>query len=261
MSQAGRPAYLELRLEEHKPTRVRLKDGTRLDEPAGIEGYLDRIRPSSQFKNNLYLSTHDGYIFFTSAAQAEPPPPPGPPPDVSDPDALRREEALRGARQILSAYGMCDMRSIVAVRRAFQTIPLLIEEVDVRDTPEWEDTPGFWEAVEHFDEDHRDPGGPEGLKKMGDALTMRMRRSFELVLKSGHVVRFEVSGSTVRTPSVYADVSVGIFLPVCPGVDITIAAAHFILEETAPGRCTERDGCYARSDRSSQNHTTQTYRP
>lgn len=189
---AGKPVHLELRLEEHRTTRVHLKDGTRLDEPAGVEGYLDRIRPNLQFKEALYLATHDGYIFFANAAQAYPPPPPGPPPEVNDPGALRRSEALRGERQVLAANGMCDLRSVVAVRRAFQAIPRHTEQVDFRDHPEWEDTPGFWEAVEQDDEDHRDPGGPKGLAKTSDAAKMRLRRSFELVLKSGRVVRFEV---------------------------------------------------------------------
>lgn len=164
-----------------------------MDEPPGIEGYLDRIRPNSQTKQSLYLSTHDGYIFFTNVAQANPPPPPGPPTDASDPDAIRQAEVLRGARQIMTATGMCDLRSIVAVRRAFQVIPRHTEEVNFRDTPQWEDTPGFWENVEHYDEDHRDPGGSEGLAKTSEAAFVRMRRSFELVLKSGRVVRFEVS--------------------------------------------------------------------
>ena len=191
--QAGKPACLELRLTEHRPTRIHLKDGTRLDEPPGIEGYIDRIRPNSQMKQSLYLSTYDGYIFFVAATQANPPPPPGPPTDTSDPDAIRQAEVLRGARQIMTASGMCDLRSIIAVRRAFQLIPRHVEEVDLRDTPQWEDVPGFWDNVEHYDEDHRDPGGVEGLAKMSDTAFTRMRRSFELVLKSGSVVRFEVS--------------------------------------------------------------------
>lgn len=190
--QAGKSAHLELRLEEHRPTRVHLKDGTRLDEPPGIEGYLDRIRPNSQLKQSLYVSTHDGYIFFINPTAANPPAPPGPPPDVSDPDALLSAEAVRGARQVLAANGICDLRSIVAVRRAFQVIPRQTEEVSFRDTPPWEDTPEFWAAVEHYEEDYRDAGGAEGLSKAADATQMRVRRSFEVVLKSGRVLRFEV---------------------------------------------------------------------
>ncbi|GJE98302.1 hypothetical protein PsYK624_145290 [Phanerochaete sordida] len=191
IKQAGKPAHLELRLEEHRTTRIHLKDGTRLDEPAGVEGYLERIRPNSTMKQALYLSTHDGYLFIANAAQALPPPPPGPPPEVDDPNALHAAEALRGARQVLAAHGLCDLRSIVAVRRAFQVMPPRTADVDATAVPQWEDAPGFWEAVEQDDEDHRDAGGAEGLAKALDTLQMRRRRSFELVLTSGQVVRFE----------------------------------------------------------------------
>lgn len=172
------------------PTRITLKDGTRLDEPPGIEGYLDRIRPNSQMKQALYLTTHDGYLFFVAASHANPPPPPGPPEDDHTED-LRRAEAIRGGRQILHASRMCDLRNIVVVRRAFQLVPIHTEQVNVKDTPEWDDIDGFWENVESFDEDHRDPGGEEGLSKLGDKVQMRLRRSFEFLLKNGRVVRLE----------------------------------------------------------------------
>ncbi|KAI0345763.1 hypothetical protein BDW22DRAFT_1324984 [Trametopsis cervina] len=194
MKQAGQPAHLEVRLQEHRSTRVVLKDGTRLDEPSGIEGYVDRIRPNSQVKQALYLSTHDGYIFSLSTTQASPPPPPGPPDDDMQADKLRRAEALRGARQILHATRMSDLRDVVAVRRAFQLVPRATEEVNVDATPEWEDASGFWENVESFDDDHRDPGGEEGLAKFSKAAEkaqLRVRRSFELVFKTGQVVRLE----------------------------------------------------------------------
>lgn len=233
--QGGKPAHLELRLTDHRPTRIHLKDGTRLDEPPGVEGYLDRIRPNSQLKNPLYLSTHDGYIFFTNAAQAIPPPPPGPPADVLDPVALRRAEALRGAKQILAATGMCDLRSIVAVRRAFQVIPRQTDEVNFRDVPEWEDTPGFWENVEHYDEDHRDPGGSEGLAKVSDTAMARVRRSFELVLKSGRVVRFEVCYHRYSLRWRMLTFYVGVFCAICPRMDCPPETAHILLEETSSG--------------------------
>jgi hypothetical protein len=205
-----------------------------LDEPPGVEGYLDRIRPSSQLKHSVYMSTHDGYIFFINTAQACPPPPPGPPLDVSDPDALRHSEALRGTRQILAASGMLDLRSIVTVRRAFQIIPLHTEEVEYRDRPEWEDTPQFWEAVEHFDEDHRDPGGSEGLTKAEDSVTMRMRRSFELVLKSGRIVRFEVR-VTCQFLLDNTEHHSGIFMPICTRMDLPPTTPRLVLEEASPG--------------------------
>lgn len=173
-------------------TRIRLKDGTRLDEPPGVEGYADRIKPNSQLKQATYLATHDGYLFFIGANFANPPAPPGPPTDV-DPDTLRQAESIRGAKQILSATGMTDLRRVIAVRRAFQIIPRQMEQVSVQDVPQWEEAEGFWDNVEHFDEDHRDVGGSEGLAKAADSGQMRVRRSFELLMESGRVMRFEVS--------------------------------------------------------------------
>jgi hypothetical protein len=199
----GQPAHLELRLQEHRSTRVVLKDGTRLDEPSGIEGYVDRIRPNSQTKQAIYISTHDGYIFFLPTAHANPPQPPGPPDEDMQADNLRRAEALRGGRQILYASRMSDLRDIIAVRRATQLVPRHKEEVNVSDTPEWEDIEGFWENVESFDEDHRDVGGDDGLakiSKVSEKAQMRVRRSFELLFKTGQVVRFEVRAvAAVRT--------------------------------------------------------------
>lgn len=72
----------------------------------------------------------------------------------------------------------------------------------VEDRPEWEDAEGFWEAVESFEEDLRDCGGDEGLArvgKAGDRAVLKVRRSFELVFKTGQVVRFEVRGLPSET--------------------------------------------------------------
>ena len=166
-----------------------------MDEPPGIEGYVERIKPNTQLKQALYLSTHDGYIFFIAPSQANPPPPPGPPDEHLQPEDLRTAEAIRGGRQILHAAHMCDLRDIVAVRRATQLIPRHTEEVGLKNTPEWEDSEGFWENVESLEEDHMDSGGDEGLAKVSkasDKARLRVRRSFELLTKTGQVVRFEV---------------------------------------------------------------------
>ena len=187
--------HLELRLEQHSLSRIRLKDGTRLDEPPAIEGYLDRIRPTSQLKNSMYLSTHDGYLFFTSAVQALPPPPPGAVPLTGnlDLDPLRRE-VLRGAQQIIRASGMTDLRNVLVVRRAFQMVPRQREDVAAPDPSgtAWEDEARFWAQTESFADDHDDVGGEEGLAKAPDRPERRLRRCFEILLTSGHVVRFEV---------------------------------------------------------------------
>ncbi|THH01570.1 hypothetical protein EW026_g1154 [Hermanssonia centrifuga] len=124
--------------------------------------------------------------------QAHPPPPPGPSIGVNDSQALNTSETIRGARQVLEATGMTDLRNVVAVRRAFQVIPSQSEEVAAHDVPEWEDGESFWENVDTYDDDYRDGGGEEGLANVQDKQQRQVRRSFELLLKSGRIMRFEV---------------------------------------------------------------------
>jgi len=50
---------------------------------------------------------------------------------------------------------------------------------------------GTW-AVERTDSDNEDEGGDQGLEKTTDKPKLRMKRSFELMLKTGQIVRFEV---------------------------------------------------------------------
>lgn len=201
LTQAGQPAHLEFRRKRHVPTRLRLRDGTRLDEPLAVEGFLDRIRPNSQLKQSIYLVTHDGYLFTLSPARAQPPPAPGAPQSAPAPapgdtpdgtDTRRKEEVRRGRLQILEATGVSDLRSIVAVRRAFQVVARQTEPVDLEDVGDWEDAQDFWAEVERSGSDDEDAGGDTGLAGVRDKGRLRMRRSFELVLASGRVHRFEV---------------------------------------------------------------------
>ncbi|TBU28603.1 Pleckstrin homology domain-containing protein [Dichomitus squalens] len=205
LKQGEQPAHLEFRLKQHYPTRLHMKDGTRLDEPVAIEGYLDRIRPNSQLKQSLYLVTHDGYLFSLTPAHAHPPQPPGAPgmpsstPEgtlysLSSPgsvDTRRKADVRRGRLQILEATGAFDLRSIVAVRRAFQMVPQAREQGTVPQNTDWEDTEVFWEQVDRSESDDEDDGGESGVSKSKDKSRLRMRRSFELVLVSGRVLRFE----------------------------------------------------------------------
>ncbi|KAF9808582.1 hypothetical protein IEO21_07826 [Rhodonia placenta] len=147
LNQHGKGAHLEVRLKEHFPTRLHLKDGTVLDEPPAVEGYLERIRPNSQLKQSVYLTIHNNYIFAVPIAHAHHPRPPGFLTPGTDADSLRESEVQRGAQQILHATGMTDLRNIIAVRRAFHIA--------------------------------QDKG------------SLHMRRSFELLLTTGNVVRFE----------------------------------------------------------------------
>lgn len=154
-----------------------------------MEGYLDRIRPNTQTKRAVYLATHDGYLFSMPPKHGFPPNPPGIHPESSETVSARDAEIRRGSKQILESNGVSDLRSIIAVRRAFQLIPR--HEENLQRVGVDEDV-GLWEHVERCDSDDEDGGGEEVLAKYPDKPRQRMKRSFELLLTSGHVVRFEV---------------------------------------------------------------------
>lgn len=170
----------------HISAGQRLQDGSRLEEPPGLEGYLDRIKPRTQNREPVYLSTHHGYLFTLSPDSAHPPVPPG----IQAPSG--QTETWRGSQQVMNAFGVSDVRSIVAVRRAFQPVPEPSHSLtDEAQTPGYRTT--TLEVEEATESDGEDEGGPAGLAKAADKPKMSMLRSFELLLKSGHVVRFEVS--------------------------------------------------------------------
>lgn len=186
---------LELRVARHSLTKARLADGTDLMEPPSIEGYLYRIKPSTQTRSNIYVSSHDGNLFTMTPAHAFPPPVPQLPEELtikseSKNSALTREiEVTRGAQQILHATGYVDIRDISVVRRASeiltpQSCPALGEGEMILQLPDDSDLLDM--PNEH------DPGGEEFLSQSTDWANERLKRSFELVMRSGAVMRFEV---------------------------------------------------------------------
>ncbi|EJD50692.1 hypothetical protein AURDEDRAFT_83726 [Auricularia subglabra TFB-10046 SS5] len=149
LRQAAASNSLEIRLAQHFPTKLVLRDGKVLMEPPAIEGYLHYVRPNGN-RARTYLASHDGNIFSLPFARANPPPPPAPPIIVDGGPRCAvspASEVRRGAEQMLAAEGFLDVRSIVHVRRA--------------ETPQ--------------------------------VAQVRMKRSFELCLRSGQVMRFEAN--------------------------------------------------------------------
>ncbi|THH16545.1 hypothetical protein EW146_g4095 [Bondarzewia mesenterica] len=206
LRQAGKAAHLEIRMGEHLPSRLHLKDGTQLEEPPGIEGYVDRIKPTTQARQSLYLTTHDGLLFSLPPPRAYPPRLPGslPQPPSSGEDSyasMRDEEVRRGAQQVFEARGVTDLRNILMVRRAFQVVPHVQENIDGRPRRQGGHSEDEYEQeltaqVELGEGEEEDVGGQEGLGKLGpDRARGRMRRCFELVMRTGRVVRFEVVAS------------------------------------------------------------------
>ena len=188
---------MEIRVKVHNPSRLHLKDGTRLDEPLGIEGYLDRIKPATQTKQPMYVSTHEGYIFAMSPEHAYPPSPPGTSSEILSPKELREVEFYRGTKQLLTAHGVLDLRNILAVRRAFHHTPRHTHEDSVND-----DEVGVWQELERTESDDEDRGGEEGVATAPDKPRKHMRRSFELLMVTGHVVRLEVSSPTIAKETI-----------------------------------------------------------
>lgn len=186
-----------------------MKDGSRLIEPTAIEGFVDRIRPNTQTRQSVYLVTHDGYLFCSPSARSHAPSPPGVSSlttsgSTDDSSSIRDAEVRRGARQILESEGMTDMRSIIAVRRAFHLSARRREDAPTsvglaqlnRKSKPWEEDETFQEEVQQTASDHEDEGGEEGLNAAGTApakTSLKMKRSFELVMKTGQIVRYEVS--------------------------------------------------------------------
>ncbi|KAI5829238.1 hypothetical protein K523DRAFT_41834 [Schizophyllum commune Tattone D] len=274
LKQGRTPTHLEIRLGRHYPEHLRTSasrhDSTdanrheptgvnkcdpsskRVDEPLSIEGYVDRIRPNTQTKDPMYLSTHDGFLFFVDQGVAQPPQPPGfvqlparegvegggerageggtsvhagggsvhanggsvhangssvhasavgpgeattaAHPSLEDyANILRRSEVRRGARQVMAAHAVCELRAIVAVRRAFQVVPPRAHDVrEAHAEAEDEMVISGMRDEQAEGDDHADAGGEEGLlEQAGDRGHKKMRRSFELLLKNGHVMRFE----------------------------------------------------------------------
>ena len=73
LKQVRNPAVLELRPAAHYPTSVRLANGSVLEEPAAVEGYVWRVKPVSGALTRLYLTTHDGHLFVSKPSRAFPP--------------------------------------------------------------------------------------------------------------------------------------------------------------------------------------------
>ncbi|KAG6866302.1 hypothetical protein C0991_006398 [Blastosporella zonata] len=195
LKQSSRPPCLEIRLADHYPTYIHLKNGNRLQEPPAIEGYVERIRPNSQLRQSLYLSTHDGNLFVMTPNHAFPPSPPGLAKNIGDvkifAESLRKSEVHRGAMQVMHAIGVNDLRSILVIRRASRPMPESMhrERSNVDDSDIWA---SIWaQSEERTAVDEGDEGGEAGLDKAEDKIHLRMRRSFELLLNTGHVVRFE----------------------------------------------------------------------
>ncbi|KAJ7758493.1 Pleckstrin homology domain-containing protein [Mycena maculata] len=195
MQQSTGSPQLEVRLAQHSLQHLVLKNGTRLPEPPAIEGYLERIRPNSQTKHLIYLVTHDGNLFSLTPEHAHPPAPMGIGASAETADALRLSEVQRGTQQLMEATGVSDMRTILAVRRAFQPVaPVSHSDPDPGEDQSYV---SLASRIQRSDSDDEDEGGEDALRSASDKSYLRMKRSFELLLKNGNIIRFEAHSRKV----------------------------------------------------------------
>lgn len=231
---------LDLRIASHSITKTRLTDGSIIEEPPSIEGYLYRLKSKTQARSNVYVVSHDGNLFTNSPSHAYPPPVPRIPVAIDEGDDNKNDttcttpseapfsppsiedDIRRGARQILNSSGYVDMRDILVVRRAIKPrttsseihpsstiesigdglgdgLPLRQSSSDTRRERAGEDFPALDPSYEE-DSDLEDPGGDFHLSKVMDRDFLRSKRSFEVVMRSGTTVRFEVRISREISP-------------------------------------------------------------
>ncbi|KAH7102551.1 Pleckstrin homology domain-containing protein [Auriculariales sp. MPI-PUGE-AT-0066] len=193
------PTTLEMRLAQHYPTRLVLRDHTVLVEPPAVEGYLQAVRGTT--RSRTYLSTHDGCIFTMSVQHANPPGPPSLPVlvDGEPRSSVRHEdEVKRGAAQMLTASTFVDMRSVICVRRAETLQATKSHDLSTNEGGHIHLNLGSNDDfvpqvdVERTISDDEDDGGEENLPTVAaDKARLRMKRSFEMCLRSGQTVRYE----------------------------------------------------------------------
>lgn len=197
MQQGTKPAHLELRLGQHYPATIHLPDGTKVHEPPCIEGYLDRIKLSSQSKQHIYLTSHDGHLFALWPSNSHAPVPPNVHlsralssyhnESLEYTRAFREAEVARGASQIAAAFEAFDLRNIREIRKAtHETI-----DNDARTHAPATVAGGSVGNQDILTRDEVDIGGAEGLAQAHDKNRLRVRRCFEIVMICGRVIRFE----------------------------------------------------------------------
>lgn len=202
--QLGKPTQLEMHLASHYPTRVTTEDGKHLEEPPSIEGYATNYKRKTQARVQYYLSTHDGYLFAIQIEKVVTPPTPT---DLKsfakNEEDFRMDEHIRLRDQIMNARWFWDLRKVLLVRRAVHVLPHVRDEnVQASETGE-PGHPNTRDAeyaifqnreteLRRTDSDVADEGGDAGLATAFDKGRLRMHRSFELVLKNGRILRFEV---------------------------------------------------------------------
>ncbi|EJU03351.1 hypothetical protein DACRYDRAFT_78267 [Dacryopinax primogenitus] len=131
LRQVRKTTHLELRLAEHYPTKVVLANGATLTEPPAIEGYLHRytVLTSRINRKRVYVATQDGNLMFMPQHRVRPPAPPSLPPDGQTDKQrksawakFRAEDTARQGENILVTDEYIDLRDIHIIRWAETTL-------------------------------------------------------------------------------------------------------------------------------------------
>lgn len=193
-------------MASHSVTKAKLADGTELEEPEAIEGYLYRLKMKTGARTSVYVSSHDGNLFIMQPANAYPPAIPQAQAirASSDTDSVqeqprytREDEVRRGASQILQSTGYLDLRDIFVVRRPSKhhrssehSTPPSAYPRDRDDVVD--DSFASLDPSHEEDSDCEEPGGEAHLLAHENSQHLKLKRTFEVVLRTGAVVFFEV---------------------------------------------------------------------
>lgn len=236
----GKKSTLQVRDATHHGVKVRLQDGTMLDEPPGIEGYVIRHKSDVAPKEEVYLCIADGHCFISSASGATPPLLPrrkGSSPAELFPQL--HERFLDGERRRLASFveqsaGCIDLSRVATIKLRKSTEltggldepPMAPHETNFTiqqdDSPPSPDTRPRSKSNTVTEADRQTAPlqipspparaktfhtpAPTQPKKRSSALTplpkegKKAEREFEVSLRAGHVVVFEA-----RTPAIAAE--------------------------------------------------------
>lgn len=219
---------LEIRPKDHYPTNVRIKQET-LEEPAPVEGFLIRLtsqkgrvrRLGKMYFKRLYFVTHNQFLCYCRPAKAQPPPPPkislvgkakipsaseivemtpliyavnpyptkegniewlqqGSQANKAHHDGDAYKEAERSINTLLEAEGYINLSHIIRVQNAQRGNSVADDDVD--------QGPGL-----DFHEEVEDTAQDDGKTDQFDD-----RRTFELVMKNGLVIRLQAYNETTK---------------------------------------------------------------
>lgn len=224
---------LEFRPKEHYPTEIKLPMGSLLQEPSPIEGFLVRLTSSTGrqarfgkvFYKRLYFASHNNLLFFAHPGNSLPPPPPGfcsddlgdsehiletgplvydvdPYPledghiswllpefskaEVEAKDHIAVTEAARRVSQLHASDGFIDLTKVSRIRRC------------QRMTDDVENDIGHAGDGVRFDVSPEDEDGIVLNEHEGAIDEFDDQRVFELVLRSGLVVRLQAFDASTR---------------------------------------------------------------